>query len=218
MKTALLVGATGLIGKVCLYQLLENNQYTRVIVLVRKPLAIKHPQLHQVIVNFDALENYKEEIIADDIFCCLGTTIKVAGTQQNFKKVDYEYPLKVATLALQNGATQFLLVSSMGANVQSTVFYSKVKGEVENAIGALGYVSYSIFRPSLLLGNRTQFRLGELIAQAMMKATGFLFIGPLKKYKAIQAATVAKAMVKAALSNSKGKTLYQSDEISKLVD
>jgi uncharacterized protein YbjT (DUF2867 family) len=217
MRTALIVGATGLIGKSCLYELLENTSYTKVIALVRKPLAIKHHQLHQLVVNFDELDSLTNELVADDVFCCLGTTIKVAGSQENFRKVDLEYPLKVAELTLQNGATQFLLVSAMGANTQSSIFYNKVKGEVEERIGALGFLSFHIFQPSLLLGARKEFRLGELIGKAIMKGLSFLFIGPIKKYKAIPGATVAKAMVAIALQQKAGLYIYESDSISSIL-
>jgi uncharacterized protein YbjT (DUF2867 family) len=217
MRTALIVGATGLIGKSCLYELLENTSYTKVIALVRKPLAIKHHQLHQLVVNFDELDSLTNELIADDVFCCLGTTIKVAGSQENFRKVDLEYPLKVAELTLQNGATQFLLVSAMGANTQSSIFYNKVKGEVEERIGALGFLSFHIFQPSLLLGARKEFRLGELIGKAIMKGLSFLFIGPIKKYKAIPGSTVAKAMVAIALQQKAGLYIFESDSISSIL-
>lgn len=216
MKTALIVGATGLVGKNCLYQLLETKEYSRVIALVRKPLAIKHHQLEQVIVDFDQLQHYKDKMTADDVFCCLGTTIGVAGSQENFRKVDFDYPLQVAEICLKNGAQQFLLVSAMGANAASSIFYNKVKGEIENAIDKLNYSSLQIFQPSLLLGNRKEVRVGELIGKVVMKGLGFLFIGPLKKYKAIEAETVAKAMVKAALQANKGKRVFQSDEIASL--
>ncbi|AMS27014.1 oxidoreductase [Bacteroidetes bacterium UKL13-3] len=216
MKTALIVGATGLVGKNCLYQLLETKEYSRVIALVRKPLAIKHHQLEQVIVDFDQLQHYKDKMTADDVFCCLGTTIGVAGSQENFRKVDFDYPLQVAEICLKNGAQQFLLVSAMGANAASSIFYNKVKGEIENAIDKLNYSSLQIFQPSLLLGNRKEVRVGELIGKVVMKGLGFLFIGPIKKYKAIEAETVAKAMVKAALQAKKEKRVFQSDEIASL--
>ncbi|MES2780224.1 MAG: oxidoreductase, partial [Bacteroidota bacterium] len=160
---------------------------------------------------------YKDQMIANDVFCCLGTTIKVAGSQDSFRKVDYDYPVKVAEICLQQGAQQFLLVSAMGANSMSAIFYNRVKGEVEKAIEALRYPGFQIFRPSLLMGNRKEVRVGELIGKVVMKGLGFLFIGPLKKYKAIEGETVAKAMVKASLQHNAGVWIYQSDEIAALV-
>jgi uncharacterized protein YbjT (DUF2867 family) len=216
MKTALIAGATGLVGKACLYQLLENNEYSRVVALVRRPIAIKHPKLHQVIVDFDNLEKHKSEIVADAVFCCLGTTIKVAGSQENFRKVDHDYPLAIATIAFNNGATQFLLVSALGANKNSSIFYNRVKGEIESAIIQLGYPTVNIFRPSLLLGHRNQFRLGEMIGKIVMRVVRILLIGPLSKYKAIADITVAKAMVRISLNNETGIHIYPNNMIQKI--
>lgn len=216
MRTALIVGATGLVGKACLYQLLDNAAYTRVLALVRKPLAIKNHKLQQLVINFDELHQQYSEFVADDVYCCLGTTIKVAGSQEKFRKVDFDYPLQLAEMALKNGAQQFLLVSAMGANMDSSIFYNRVKGEVEQAIGDLHYASFKVFRPSLLLGNRTEFRLGEQLAKVLMKGLGFLFIGPLKKYKAIEGVKVAQAMVAAALLNGKGKVVYENNQLFEL--
>jgi len=213
MRVALIAGATGLVGKACLYALLENKAYTRIIALVRKPLAIKHHKLHQVIVDFENLNQAASEMMADDVYCCLGTTIKVAGSQENFKKVDYHYPIELAKIGLQNGATRFMVVSAMGANPQSAIFYNKTKGEMETAMKQLSYHFIGIFQPSLLLGDRKELRVGELIGKAVMKGLGFLFLGPLKKYKAIQAVVVAKAMITMALGNLEGIHTYQNDNI-----
>jgi uncharacterized protein YbjT (DUF2867 family) len=214
MRTALIIGATGLIGKACLYQLLESSEYSKVIAIVRRPIAIKHSKLHFVIVDFDNLEQYQEEIVAEDIYCCMGTTIKDAGSQLNFRKVDYNYPLLLAKIALQNGAAQFLLVSAIGAAKHSTVFYNKIKGELEESITSMGYPTVKIFQPSLLLGDRKQFRLGETIAKAFMRLFDFLFIiGPLRNYRAVEGKTVARAMVYAALNGAKGNVVYTNFEI-----
>lgn len=213
MKTALIVGATGLVGKACLYGLLETKEYTKIIALVRKPLAIKHHQLEQIVVDFNQLASYATQMVADDVYCCLGTTIKVAGSQEKFRLVDYVYPLEIAKICHTNGAKQYLLVSALGANAQSSIFYSKVKGELEQAIEALKYSSFIVFQPSLLLGNRSEIRIGEMVGQAIMKVIGILFIGPLKLYKAIPGATVAKAMIQAALKNKQGKWVIKNDEI-----
>jgi uncharacterized protein YbjT (DUF2867 family) len=217
MKTALIAGATGLVGKACLYELLESNTYARVTALVRKPIPLKHHKLHQLVVDFDNLHAVKEELFANDVYCCLGTTIKVAGSQENFKKVDYYYPLELAHLTKLNGADTFLLISAMGADAKSSIFYSRIKGEVEQAIDTIGFQLFGIFRPSLLLGDRIEFRLGEQIAKVVMKGIGWLFVGPLKKYKGIQASTVAKAMVNAAsLNRTQGKMIYENDSLFKL--
>jgi uncharacterized protein YbjT (DUF2867 family) len=214
MRTALIVGASGLVGKACLYELLEAKEYTRIIAVVRRPLAIKYHQLEQLVVDFYQLDRYADQFKADDVFCCLGTTIKVAGSQENFRKVDFDYPVKVAELAHKNGAEQFLIVSAMGADSGSKIFYSRVKGEVEEAVSNLGYPAVHIFRPSLLVGDRREVRAGELIGKYVMMGIGFLFMGPLRKYKAIHGGTVAKAMVKTALKNQHGQFVYQSDRIA----
>jgi uncharacterized protein YbjT (DUF2867 family) len=213
MRTALIIGASGLIGKECVYQLLDNPEYTRVVAVVRKPLPLKHHQLDQVVVDFDHLDQYKTKLVADDVFCCMGTTIKVAGSQENFKKVDYEYPLQVALFALQNGASQFLLISALGANPHSGIFYNRIKGELEQALQQLDYRAVKILQPSLLIGHRTEMRTAEQVAQVVMQAIGFLFIGPLRKFKAIPSITVAKAMVAAALNNDKGAVYYHNGQL-----
>ena len=149
-KTALIIGATGLVGKFCLSYLLNENAYERVIAISRKPIGFTHPKLNNIVCDFDHLAKHQAEIKADDIYCCLGTTIAVAGSREAFTKVDYTYPLQVAQMAKQNGATQFLLVSALGADKNSKIFYSKIKGELEEAIQKLNFNSTYIFQPSLL--------------------------------------------------------------------
>lgn len=217
-KTALIAGASGLTGSFCLQLLLQNPAYKTVISLVRKPVPLTHEKLKQITVNFDCLEDHADAIAADDVFCCLGTTIKKAGSQANFRKVDYDYVVNTAKAALNNGAKRFLLVSAMGASAGSSIFYSRVKGETEDAIQQLAYDEVHIFRPSLLLGNRHEHRLGESMAMAAFKVIGFAMLGPLAKYKGIEAADVAKAMVAVAQSGKKGMHIYLSDEIQHIAD
>jgi uncharacterized protein YbjT (DUF2867 family) len=215
MKTALLVGASGLVGKQCLYRLLGEPEYRKVIIWVRKELPLKHTKLEQVVVNFDELENYAGTLAADDVFCCLGATFKAAKTNENFRKVDLVYPLHVAGLALKNGARQFLLVSALGASVHASAFYTRLKGDTEELIGKLGYPALHIFRPALLLGHRYEFRPKEFLNGKLMHAIRFLFVGPLLKYKAIDAAVVATAMVRTALQNQTGTYIHESDEMQR---
>lgn len=211
MKTALIAGASGLVGKSLLYTLLEQQNYTRITVLVRKPLAIKHHLVHQVIVDWHNLDKVAGELNANDVYCCLGTTIKQAGTREKFKEVDYGYAIELAKITLANGCEQFLLISAMGANAHSGIFYNRVKGETENTLTKMGFPSLAIIRPSLLLGNRKEFRLGEKIGQVVMKIIGFSMIGPIRKYKAIHASTVAKAMAKAAHEKLSGVRILEND-------
>jgi len=215
-RTALLVGATGLVGGHCLHFLLNDAHYHSVITLTRKEIPVKHSGLQQHIVNFDNLESFSPLVKADDIFCCLGTTIRKAGSQANFKKVDLEYPVNIARIAVTNGAKQFLLVTAMGADKSSLIFYNRVKGQAEEAVKDLAYQAIHIFRPSLLLGERKEIRVGEKIGAAFFNVTAPFFIGPLRKYRAIEAKAVAGAMAACAIRNGNGIFIYESDEIQKI--
>lgn len=208
MKNALVIGGTGLIGKQLIELLLADDRYT-VIALVRKPMALQHEDLKQVTFNFDDPDN--RVVVADEIFCCLGTTIKTAGSKAAFYKVDYEYVLNIAQTGFSNGANKFALVSSMGANKNSSVFYSKTKGVIEEAVTRIGYEGLIILRPSMLLGRRTEIRLGEMIGKFLMKS--FDFAIP-KKYKAIEAKQVAKAMIVSMNSGKTGLQILESDSIA----
>ena len=166
-KTALIVGATGLIGQHLTTTLLDSNEYSQVFVLVRRLLPLEHPKLAQVVVNFDALT--AADIAGDDVFCCLGTTMKVAGSREAFEKVDYHYPLEVATFAQANGAKQFGIVTAMGADASSMIYYNRIKGHVETSLREVGFETLLIFRPSILLGERGEVRLGERIGKIFMR-------------------------------------------------
>jgi len=215
-KTALIAGSTGLIGNELLQFLLNEKEYDKVTAIVRRPLEIKHPKLDEKIVDFDKLEEYKESFDVDDVFCCLGTTIKKAKTKEAMWKIDVDYPVAIAKLASSQGAKKFLLVSSMNADPNSPIFYSKMKGKLEEAIKGIPFESIAIFRPSLLLGNRQEYRLGERAAAAIFTKVPFLFAGPLKKYKAIEGKTVASAMYRAAQGNKSGVTIYPSEQIQEI--
>ena len=215
-RTALLLGASGLIGGHCLDLLLADNDYAQVTMLVRKPLPQTHPKLTQRIVNFDRLTEVADAFRVQDVFCCLGTTIKTAGSQEAFRKVDFTYPVESARIAMQQGAAQFLLVSSLGANAKSSVFYNRIKGEVEVAIAASDISSVQIFRPSLLLGQRAEVRTGEVIGEKISRAISFLLVGPLRKYRPIEARTVATAMIVMAKQAAAGIHIYESDRIAQI--
>ncbi|MFC5470460.1 NAD(P)H-binding protein [Cohnella suwonensis] len=197
-KTALVAGATGLIGKQLVRQLLDDPNYGRVIALSRKAIPADHPKLEVVAVSLETLAEVAPTLRADDWFCALGTTIKQAGSQEAFRRVDYEYPMALGRRAAASGASRFLLVSAAGASANSSIFYSRVKGELERDLGGLALPSLQIFRPSLLLGDREQIRRGEKLWSAVMKAVGPLLLGPLKRYRAIHGRTVAAAMIRAA--------------------
>ncbi len=208
MKKALVLGGTGLIGQQLIDLLLQDNSYS-VTALVRNALPIENERLTQVIFDYENPKN--EVIIAEEVFCCLGTTIKVAGSQNAFYKVDFEYAYDIAKRAYLNGAKKFALVSSLGANKKSSIFYNKTKGKIEEAITNIGYESLFILRPSLLLGNRSTHRAGEKIAQSIF--TNFSFLIP-KKYQAIQAKQVAKAMITLMNLKETGIHILESDKIA----
>ena len=212
-RTALLAGASGLIGGHCLDLLLRDPVYGKVIVLARRPLSGRHPKLEQHIADFDRLTDDARIFHVDDVFCCLGTTIKQVGSQEVFYKVDCLYPLEIARLALKHSAKQFLIVTALGADPKSRVFYNRVKGEVEQKLTPLGFQALYIFRPSLLLGNRQEIRLGEEIVKNLFKPLSRIMVGPLKKYRPIEARTVAHAMVQTAKKDLKGIYIIESDRI-----
>ncbi|PZD96415.1 oxidoreductase [Paenibacillus sambharensis] len=216
---AVVAGASGLVGHELVKLLLDNKQYEQVTVLVRRRLNLTHPKLVQRETDFDRLEQLdgQRELLAGAVvYCTLGTTIKKAGSQEAFAKVDYEYPLALGRLAHQHGAANFLIVTAMGANPKSKVFYNRVKGKVERDLKALGLPSLYIFRPSLLLGKRSEFRLGERIGAAIAAGLPFLWIGGLKKFKPIEAGVVALAMQQAADQGPGGEQVYESSAISQL--
>lgn len=212
-KKALVLGATGLVGQSLVSKLLQNKAYSEVTIFIRKDLPIEHPKLNKVIVDFDTLQNWKEEFSVDDVFCCLGTTIKKAGSQEAFRKVDFEYPVQAAFLAKEQGVKQYLVISSTGAGSDSPFFYSRVKGELEEKLKAVHFQSLHIFRPSLLLGNRSEFRFGEKVAEYLSAALPFLYAGKMKKYKPIPADLVAEGMITAAVRNESGIQVHESQDV-----
>src|SRR5215472_17379832 len=215
-KTAVLVGASGLVGGYCLQTLLADSRYARILLLGRRELvAVRHPRLGQKVVDFDAL-THSDFAGADEVFCALGTTIRKAGSQQGFRHVDVDYPLTAARLNRQAGAKQFLLVSSVGADAGTKNFYLRTKGELEGAIGKLGFNALHIFRPSLLLGKREEFRLGERIAMATLPLLNFVMVGRTRRYRAISAAVVGKAMVASAQQERCGTFVYEYEELRRL--
>lgn len=213
-RKAVVVGASGLIGKELVQLLLSESVYTVVTLIVRRPTGITHPKLHEKVIDFDRLEQTDVNLTGADVFCTLGTTIKKAGTQEAFRQVDYVYPLVLGRMAKAQGAKQFLIVTSMGANSLSRTFYTRVKGEIEEALRGLSLPALHIFRPSLLLGNREEYRMGERIMSSVSGMLSFLFTGPLKKYSPIKARSVAKAMLHMAQGDLSGVHVYESTQIA----
>jgi len=215
MKTAIIAGSSGLIGGNVLEALLHDDRYSKVVAIGRRKIEISNSKLEQRIVDFDHLGEV--DLSGNDIFCCLGTTIKKAGSQANFRQVDFNYPLNLAERSSACGAEHFMLVSSIGADPKSKVFYSRIKGETEEVVSGCQFKAVHIFRPSILLGPRPEFRLGESIGKAVMLGFGFLLTGRFKKYRAIKGSTVASAMIKYANQSEEGIFVYDSAEIQRAV-
>ncbi len=213
-KTALLAGATGLIGSQLLPLLLASERYSKVMVVGRRALPQAHPKLVQVTIELSQLPEVRLRLIADDVFCCLGTTMRQAGSKEAFYEVDYLYVVTLAALAAGNFAAQFMVVSSLGADAGARVYYSRVKGEMEAAVREAPFRAIHIFRPSLLLGERAAPRLGERVGAAVLRALRPLLRGPLRKYRPVTGAAVAAAMLRAAEDEGGGVRVHESDELA----
>lgn len=208
LMIALIAGATGLIGGQLLDLLLDSNRYDSVVALTRKELP-KHSKLIQVKMD-QTMGNLGSTLGIDDVFCSLGTTMAKARSKEKFYEVDFTYPFLLAKNSLGMGAKQFLIVSALGANKNSSVYYSRVKGEIEEAVSGLGFISLHIFRPSLLLGPRQENRSAEEAAKFFYKVFGFIVP---KKYKAIESVTVARAMLQFASREQTGIFIHESAEL-----
>ena len=213
-QIAIVTGATGLVGNSLLTQLLEDPYFTKVISISRRDSGIKHTKLSQYIGPLDDPEFLKTNIKGDILFCCVGTTIKKAGSKEAFKRVDLEIPVLMGEIALENQVSAICVVSSIGANANGSNFYLRTKGEMENAILNLGFKKTTIVRPSMLLGNRKEFRFGEEIGKLVMIPSNFLLFGRFKKYRAIKAETVARAMIIIQMKNISGR-IFESDQLEK---
>ena len=205
---ALLAGASGLVGGECLRRLVASSEYERVVVVTRRDLGERagHPKVRQVIVDFDQLGSVSAKLRADHVFCALGTTIRKAGSQAKFREVDFEYPLRLAQLARKGGATHFSIVSALGASRSSPFFYSRVKGEVEEALRRMDWPSLAIFRPSVIAGKRAESRPLERVGEKLL---GF---AP-ATWRPVAATDIAAAMVAVALESPPGLTLLESRDI-----
>jgi uncharacterized protein YbjT (DUF2867 family) len=208
-KSALVAGATGLVGTKVVAELLADPAYDVVHVLARRALAEKDARLREHVIDFALLADFDWPAV-DDAYCCLGTTIKSAGSQAAFREVDYAYPLAIARGVLDRGAAQFLFVSAMGADPRSSVFYSRIKGELESAVAALGFKTAIAFRPSLLAGKRAERRFGERLALALARPIRRLVPA---RYRPVADIAVARAMAAYAVRKLSGFHIVESDAI-----
>lgn len=232
--SCLLAGATGLVGSALLQQLVRDPLVREVTVLSRRAIDVtglgqksELSKLRIIVASLDDLESSLENVSADVVFCTLGTTIKVAKTREAFRKVDYEYPLALARFAKRKGSSQYAVVTAMGSSTKSKFFYNRVKGELEEELMKLELPVLHIFRPSLLLGERSTVRIGETIGAWLSKGLQFIMVGPLRRYRPIKGEDVAMAMKRAASQAAANRNIqaekqsaviqfYSSDEIADL--
>jgi uncharacterized protein YbjT (DUF2867 family) len=194
-KTALIVGATGLVGRQILDVLLKNDYYHQILIVSRRTVGVKDNRIKELIIDFDNFDEFKDQMSANDYYCSIGTTMKLAGSKEAFLKIDYSCPINLAQHALEDpNFEQFLLVSSYGANSESSLFYNEVKGKTEDALKEMNLKKLLIFRPSLLLGYRKDFRFFEEAAKLVSTVLSFFIIGTRLRFWAIKGLEVAKAM------------------------
>lgn len=211
--TSNVIGATGLVGKQLVQQLLNDNRFETVRIFVRRDTGLKHPKLEQQIVDFAQSETWKEQLTGDVLFSALGTTLKQAGSKEKQYEIDFTFNLNFAQKAKENGIENYVLVSSVGADSKSSVFYTRMKGELDEAVSKIGFENLSILRPASLTGNRENRRVAEEISVPVLNLlTRFV----MKNYRPISGETVAKAMINAALNKNQSKTIWEGAEVFNL--
>ena len=216
MKTALVFGSSGLVGGHLLSQLIENDDYNKIKIFVRSQPEINDPKVEIIKTDFNNLENHKEDIKGDDCFFCIGTTKQNSPDKSEYRRIELDVPKQIAQIAKSNSVNSFVFVSSGYADPKSSGDYLKFKGEVEEELKRLNFPKLGIMRPSFLLGDRKEKRVGEKIGIFVFKLLSPLFLGPLKKMKPIQSETVAKAMISSANKNLE-KNVFESNEIAELI-
>jgi uncharacterized protein YbjT (DUF2867 family) len=217
VKTALLFGASGLVGSHVLNQLISNNNYSKIKLFVRSSIDIIDPKIEIIQTDFNNLENHREDIKGDDCFFCIGTTKRNSPDKNEYQRIELNIPKQMAQIAKSNNIKSYFFISSGYANSKSSGDYLKYKGLVEEEILNLGFSKTGILRPSFILGNRKEFRLGEKIGIIIFKLLNPLFVGPLRKMRSIHSETIAIAMIKLANENIDQK-IFESDQISDLVN
>lgn len=214
MKKAIVIGATGMVGNQLIKQLIDSSEYSEIISLVRRPSGVSHSKLKEQVIDFDKPESWKELVVGNVLFSTLGTTIAQAKTTAAQYNVDFTYQFQVAEMAAKNGVTNYVLVSSAGANSKSKAFYMKMKGELDEAVQSLPFEVISILRPGQLAGERTAYRFGEKIGLSVMYLLNK--IGLFNRYKPIQGWQVAQAMIHAA--EKMQSNIYTLDEVFQLAE
>lgn len=214
--TAVVFGATGLVGKQLVLQLVRESTFSKIKVFTRRPLHYEHEKIIEYITDFNDFNEIESNLFKNDIlFCCIGTTIKKAGSKENFTKVDLDLPVNIAKAGKNRGISKYIVVSSIGADAGARNFYLRIKGQMEQKVTESGLPVISFARPSMLLGDREEYRFGEEMGKVFMKTFAFAFKGKWKKYKGIEAKDVAKAMIHIA-GFSLPKMIYESDELQEL--
>ena len=206
MKTAIIFGSSGLVGNYLLNLLIKDNYYSKIKIFIQNKNNFKNYKVEIIYMDFRKIDDYSHLIKGDDCFFCIGTTKKDTPDKNEYRRVEYEIPVKIASVAVKNNITSFMYLSSLGSTTKTKNIYLKNKGETEEALKKLNFSCLSIIRPSLMLGYRNKFRLGEFIAQLIFKNLSFLFQGSLKQYRAIESKNVAKAMV--YISKNDFKDIY----------
>lgn len=209
---AIIIGASGLTGSILLNLLIEDKRYDRINIISRSPINIQHSKIKETIVQFDELEKYSEAFSGDQLFCCIGTTKKKTPNQDDYRKIDINIPVDAAKICKSNNLNTFAVISAIDADSTSKLFYNRTKGQMEEGVLDQEIENTIIVRPSLIKGPRKEQRSLEKIGIVLFKALQFLFIGPLKKYKAIDAENIAKSMIYLA-NNAQQKSVFESEEL-----
>lgn len=206
-KKAIVLGATGLVGGILLDLLLKDDRYEKVVVFSRRKLEHTHPKLEVHIGDLFHMEGFRDNFLGDEVFCCIGSTKAKTPDLEIYKKVDYGIPLAAGKMAKENGINTFIVISAMGADSGSSLFYNKIKGEMEEAVLSVGFEKAHIVQPALIGGKRTEKRPAESFFKGILGLFDFLMIGPLKKYKIILPETIAKAMIWLANNHYQGQRI-----------
>ena len=212
MKTAIIFGSTGLIGSQLLNILLQDDEYSTIKAVVRSPISVSHKKLEVIVNDLTNTNSLKKNISGDRCFFCIGTTKSQTPNKNEYRRIEYDIPVQIASIAEKNNVNCFLYISSLGSNPNTNNTYLKNKGEVEEKLKGLNFKQLTIVKPSILLGKRSEFRLGDFLSQRIFVLLSFLFVGPLKKVKPINSKQVAKAMAFIA-KNGNSQMIYESDAL-----